>query len=268
VRGLIRAALIYAAFGLCMGTVNAQFTQFPNFEPATSSTGRGALEDWLDLQTEVLNTPSVWFNPSSSETGYSSVVWLPQQAGFHPGPNNEIASYEFVAPVTGDYQLSSEFSGRDFIGPTDTQVSVVDGYGTPIFTGVVNGYAASSGIAPFGPSPDIAFDDSLSLSEGDQLYFNVAWDPNGTRSTGPFLFDSTAIAATLTLQGTGTVYDLAGQFSGVQGPVWYYGTYGVGPTITIPELSRWAMMLLGFAGLSFAGYRRARAGRATLVASP
>ena len=30
----------------------------------------------------------------------------------------------------------------------------------------------------------------------------------------------------------------------------------------VPEPSTWAMMLLGFAGLSFAGYRRARAGRA------
>jgi hypothetical protein len=34
----------------------------------------------------------------------------------------------------------------------------------------------------------------------------------------------------------------------------------------IPETSTWAMMLLGFAGLSYAGYRRARAGRAMLAA--
>ena len=34
----------------------------------------------------------------------------------------------------------------------------------------------------------------------------------------------------------------------------------------VPEPSTWAMMLLGFAGLGFAGYRRAKAGRATLVA--
>ena len=36
--------------------------------------------------------------------------------------------------------------------------------------------------------------------------------------------------------------------------------------ISVPEPSTWAMMLLGFAGLGFAGYRRAKAGRATLVA--
>ena len=35
------------------------------------------------------------------------------------------------------------------------------------------------------------------------------------------------------------------------------------PPSTIPKSSTWAMMLLGFAGLGFAGNRRARAGRAT-----
>ncbi len=34
----------------------------------------------------------------------------------------------------------------------------------------------------------------------------------------------------------------------------------------VPEPSTWAMLLLGFAGLGFAGYRRARAGHATLAA--
>jgi hypothetical protein len=36
----------------------------------------------------------------------------------------------------------------------------------------------------------------------------------------------------------------------------------------VPELSTWAMMLLGFAGLALAGYRRAKAGRATLASPP
>jgi hypothetical protein len=34
----------------------------------------------------------------------------------------------------------------------------------------------------------------------------------------------------------------------------------------VPEPSTWALMLLGFAGLSFAGYRRARAGGERLAA--
>jgi unsaturated chondroitin disaccharide hydrolase len=35
----------------------------------------------------------------------------------------------------------------------------------------------------------------------------------------------------------------------------------------VPEPSTWAMMLLGFAGLGFAGYRRARAGRSLTSAA-
>jgi hypothetical protein len=35
---------------------------------------------------------------------------------------------------------------------------------------------------------------------------------------------------------------------------------------TVVEPATWAMMLLGFTGLGYAGYRRARAGRATLAA--
>ena len=40
---------------------------------------------------------------------------------------------------------------------------------------------------------------------------------------------------------------------------------GVGPilveAVAVPEPATWAMMLLGFAGLGFAGHRRARAVR-------
>jgi PEP-CTERM motif len=36
---------------------------------------------------------------------------------------------------------------------------------------------------------------------------------------------------------------------------------------TTPEPSTWAMMLAGFAGLGFVGYRRAKKGRATLAAA-
>jgi hypothetical protein len=38
------------------------------------------------------------------------------------------------------------------------------------------------------------------------------------------------------------------------------------PPPSVPEPSTWAMMLIGFAGLGYAGYRRARAGHDTLVA--
>jgi hypothetical protein len=49
-----------------------------------------------------------------------------------------------------------------------------------------------------------------------------------------------------------------------------YPNYTGGKIATIvgtPELSTWAMMLLGFAGLGFAGYRKAHSARTTLSAA-
>ncbi len=36
------------------------------------------------------------------------------------------------------------------------------------------------------------------------------------------------------------------------------GFVTISPELTVPEPSTWAMMLLGFAGLGFVGYRRRR----------
>jgi hypothetical protein len=226
VRGPLWYYGVYSASG---------FTPFPNFNPPTSSAGPGALEGWDNHASEVLGTPADAFNTSASEIQCScgTVVTLPHQALFHPGQHGEIASYELVAPVSGKYRLSAEFSGRDFVGPTDTQVSIVDGFGTtPIFIRVVNGYAGSSTIAAFGPSPAVAFNDSLQLSKGDQVFFNVAWDPHGTRRSGPWFYDSTAIGATL----------------------------------TIPEPSTWLLMAIGLAGLGLAAHRRSRGPAASVSA--
>ncbi len=47
---------------------------------------------------------------------------------------------------------------------------------------------------------------------------------------------------------TGLTFEGAGSFTGTMTPI----------TISVPESSTWAMMLLGFAGLGFAGYRKAK----------
>jgi hypothetical protein len=58
----------------------------------------------------------------------------------------------------------------------------------------------------------------------------------------------TAFITDLTFEG-------AGNFTGTMSPI----------TVSVPEPSAWAMMLLGFVGLGFAGCCRARAGHATLA---
>ena len=41
------------------------------------------------------------------------------------------------------------------------------------------------------------------------------------------------------------------------------GVENIGPTSAVPEMPTWAMMLVGFAGLGFAGYRRVKQPRGT-----
>jgi hypothetical protein len=57
-------------------------------------------------------------------------------------------------------------------------------------------------------------------------------------------------------------YTSAFQQSTSSGGYWDSSTISLsaGPITTVPEPSTWAMMLLGFAGLGYAGYRRARRG--------
>ena len=77
-----------------------------------------------------------------------------------------------------------------------------------------------------------------------------------------------------TLSGTTMTFSIPYQFLNASGPAFSYSVfpaqfgagdqYLTGMTVagnpnTIPEASTWAMMLLGFAGLGFAGYTRHRA---------
>lgn len=82
---------------------------------------------------------------------------------------------------------------------------------------------------------------------------------------GGGLFAGDAIAFVADLSISGSCGDLACQAG--------TGLVGSGPgrgpvrAVTTPEPSTWAMMLIGFAGLGYAGYRKARAARTTLTAA-
>jgi hypothetical protein len=110
-------------------------------------------------------------------------------------------------------------------------------------------------------------------SRGFITYDNLFW-PGGAPPTA-LAFDGAGgfldIYGLMFSIGGGTVVDLfdngVGAFSGIP-----YGGFGVvvanhdlaldsvsaGVTASTPEPSTWAMMVLGFAGLGFAGYRSSR----------
>jgi hypothetical protein len=135
------------------------------------------------------------------------------QASFHPGQNGEIAYYSFIAPITAVYALNASFGGLDFVGPTNTNVQVLLD-GISLFLGNVSG---------FGAGPSFA-NNTLSMTAGDQLLFEVSFNVPNPRGSGPFYYDTTGISVTL--------------------------------VTAVPEPSTWAMIILGFAGIGFMTYRR------------
>jgi hypothetical protein len=87
----------------------------------------------------------------------------------------------------------------------------------------------------------------------NQLYFR---GPQTSDGTGPIIDYHWCFAASSCYGGPGQE-----RFAEV-------ATIGIVTPKGVPEPSTWAMMLLGFAGLAFAGYRRTRAGTPHSPRSP
>jgi hypothetical protein len=67
------------------------------------------------------------------------------------------------------------------------------------------------------------------------------------------------LAGSICAQSCGATVFLPDNINSVgQALNWSENFVGVPMVAPVPELSTWAMMLLGFGGLGFAGYRRAR----------
>jgi hypothetical protein len=175
----------------------------------------------------------------------------------------------------------SKYPGQGF------EITSISGTFTDTNIGIVNApvtaLVAISPTPPLDDPPNLAAPNDFSHfavatklppeSRGFITYDNLFW-PDGAPPTAT-AFDGAGgfldIYGLLFGIGGGTVVDLfdngIGAFSGIN-----YGGYGVvvatadaqldrvarGGTVTVPEPSTWAMVILGFAGLGVAGYRRSR----------
>jgi hypothetical protein len=121
--------------------------------------------------------PIVFHNPTEQPVYVNgTLVVLPGQLGFHPGPGGEYGVVRFTAPADAVYSFDVAFSGLDFVGPTTTDVHVLVN-GAPIFDGAVNAFGS-------GPS----FSSSRIMQAGGTIDFAV-----GRGSNGSFLYDSTGL---------------------------------------------------------------------------
>ena len=90
------------------------------------------------------------------------------------------------------------------------------------------------------------------------------WNGTSNHFAGPITFDVSGISVSNFVVNSNGYYAVADALGNVG-----TGDIGgkIGTVVGTPEPSTWAMMLLGFAGLGFAGYRKARGDRAALSAA-
>jgi hypothetical protein len=160
--------------------------------------------------------------------------------------------------VSVDYSLdvatlfASTGGGHITVGfNLDTAITAADITGLPVtptftFTSPVNGV----------PGPSGGFGDFTAGLQGN-------WNGVSNHFAGPIDFTIAGVSVSDFVensQGFIAVADVLGnQGTGEAG--------GTGTIVGTPEPSTWAMMLLGFAGLGFTGYRKARGARAALSAA-
>ena len=182
------------------------------------------------------------------------------------------ASPSFSAPIT--YTLQATASGSlDGISFTDATVFLFMNNDTTNVTtdGLGDFENVGTATVSVGGAPAVTFTDPIQvildqsdtgigfedLSVDDILdEFNASFATYGlTTSIGPIV-GSSGINAGSSFATTGGAFVLTSA-----GDATFTAS-----TNAIPEPSTWAMMLIGFAGLGYAGYRRARAAHATLAA--
>jgi PEP-CTERM motif len=141
-----------------------------------------------------------------------------------------------------------------FIADASTTTLSVGGYQVPAFEQVqFNGVTTGGGSNLLGGTwtlvPAASGSETSTMSDGTGVpALNFGAFVAGLYDTYSQTFATTP----------GATYEYAFEFSTQGGPSGLLVTT-TGSASVVPEPSTWAMMLIGFAGLGFAGYRRARA---------
>jgi choice-of-anchor C domain-containing protein len=99
---------------------------------------------------------------------------------------------------------------------------------------------------PDGPPATKSLDVSIGSAVDDNFTYTI-----GTNSHTDMMYSMESV--TFTADATNTLSFVSQDTNSPYGPV-----VGGVSIITVPEPATWAMMVLGFAGLGFAGYRKAR----------
>lgn len=159
-------------------TLGGTFNLYPDTTVIT-----GGIDYWLDESIQASGVPAVAHNGTTNTVTYYTLKLKPGQLAFHPGPKGEYSVVRWKAPVSGSFNLTSSFSGADFVGPTSTDVHVLKN-GTSLFNALVNG---------FGSPSKKSFSTSLLLNAGDLIDFTV-----GVGSNGTFFADTTGLSVKIT----------------------------------------------------------------------
>jgi hypothetical protein len=176
--------------------------------------------------------------------------------GGPPGPGNPPPSYSGAVDPANALAVT---------GATGTFSDVALGFTNVAITGILatnpqNHFDPDETIPySFGwyPAPGVASYDNLFYAGGNAPITCIGLAPGG-------FFDDYGVLFTLDNGALVDVYSIgAGNGPGLYGAIVLVDgvvdrTSAGGLTLAVPEPSTWAMMVLGFAGLGFAGHRKAR----------
>jgi hypothetical protein len=168
-----------------------------------------------------------------------------------PSTGNELSAVSGNFSLTYNGSLSaSTFSQAPVISLDSFEISFGNALTGPIEFGLFDGVVA---LINQGPGfTNFVLESNSPPSPGQEGFFLEISSDNGIVFPNP-LFEYTQA-------GDYTTYYLGGSADSADLPV-------IEDVSAVPEISTWAMMLIGFAGIGYACYRRARAARLTCRSS-